>query len=139
VSNPDAASITRELLATFTGVHAATTWGDTFFCYDPDGRERTDLYFATLKTQDDEYDRASNLDRGGLFRLNVGVRGATFRALFAAGAPGPTTVDALFPHPVYGAAHWVSVISPTAATFESLRPLLAEAYALVISKHAKRA
>ncbi len=33
-------------------------------------------------------------------------------------------VDRLLPHPVYGRMHWVCVLNPSAATFESLRPCL---------------
>jgi predicted DNA-binding protein (MmcQ/YjbR family) len=34
---------------------------------------------------------------------------------------------------------WVCVLNPSAATFEAVRPLLAEAYELAVSKRAKRA
>jgi hypothetical protein len=142
----DEAQITDYITATFDGVQVASAWGDTFFYYNP-GRERPDeFYFATLKTTDDDYDRASNLDRPGVFRLNIGIRGASFRSLF--GAPRGesaaehdfTVLDRLLPHPVYGQANWVCVLNPSAVTFETaVRPLLAEAYALAVSKYAKRA
>jgi hypothetical protein len=49
-----------------------------------------------------------------------------------------TTVDKLLPHPVYGWMSWVSVLNPSAPTFEKVKPLLAEAHALAAAKYAKR-
>ena len=34
------------------------------------------------------------------------------------------------PHPVYGRMHWICVVNPSEATFETLMPSLAEAYAI---------
>ncbi len=39
-----------------------------------------------------------------------------------------TALDVLMPHPVYGRNHWVCVLNPSDATFEKLKPLLAEAH-----------
>jgi len=51
-----------------------------------------------------------------------------------------TALDQLLPYPVYGRMYWVCVLNPSAATFEAVvRPLLAEAYDLAVSKYAKRA
>jgi Family of unknown function (DUF6194) len=55
---------------TFAGVETMTTLGYTFFFYGPDRM----LPFATIATADNEGDRVSNLDRPGVFRLNIGVR-----------------------------------------------------------------
>jgi hypothetical protein len=51
-------------------------WGDSFFFYDPEGDEPADqrLPFATIVTQDyDGFDMASNLNRHGIYRLNLAV------------------------------------------------------------------
>jgi hypothetical protein len=61
-------------------------WGDTFFIHDPErnleGSRR--FPFATIVTQDyGDFDDKSNLNRPGVFRLNVGVSKETFRKLFA--------------------------------------------------------
>jgi hypothetical protein len=42
------------------------------------------------------------------------------------------------PHPVYGKMYWVCVLNPSAATFEAVKPLLAEAYQAAAGRHAKR-
>ena len=50
--------------------------GDVFFYYDPErDLDRTRSFpFATIVTKDyGDFDRASNLNRPGVFRLNIGL------------------------------------------------------------------
>jgi hypothetical protein len=147
----DEASITQYITGTFDGVHSVDAWGDTFFFYNPGRTLPDEIYFATLKSKDDEYDSASDLNRASVFRLNIGISKATYRSLF--GAPPSrrgagemadthydfSTLDQLLPHPVYGRMYWVCVLNPSDVTFQTtVRPLLAEAYDLAVSKYAKR-
>jgi hypothetical protein len=117
--------------------------GDTFFIFDP-RRNLTDKQrfpFATIVTKDyGEFDNLSNLDRPDVYRLNVGLSRETFRSLFPATAPTPdyTALDTLIPHPVYASQSYVSVLNPSAATFETVKPLLAEAYALAVKRVSNR-
>jgi hypothetical protein len=82
----DEASITRYIADTFDGVDVVVAsretgapevaWGDTFFSYDPDRdlEPKHRLPFATIVTKDyGDFDRASNLNRPGVFRLNIAV------------------------------------------------------------------
>jgi hypothetical protein len=144
----DETQVAEYITATFDGVHTVDAWGDTFFYYNPDQERPDEFYFATLKTKDDDYDRVSNLDRPGIFRLNIGVGRATYRSLVGApprsGESAPehdfTALDRLLPHPVYGQAFWVCVLNPSDATFQTVvRPLLAEAYDRAVSKYTKAA
>jgi hypothetical protein len=89
------ASITRYITDTLDGVDVVVAsreagspelaWGDTFFSYDP-GRQLPPARrfpFATIVTKDyGEFDCASQLDRPGVFRLNIGVSKETYRSLF---------------------------------------------------------
>ncbi|HYR54105.1 MAG TPA: DUF6194 family protein [Methylomirabilota bacterium] len=76
-----------------------------------------------------DFDNASKLDRPGVFRLNIGVSRKTFDPLFPEEVDHDfTALDVLMPHPVYGRNHWVCVLNPSDATFEKLKPLLAEAH-----------
>ena len=134
------ASISDYILRSFEHVEVASAYGDMFFFFNPTEGGPNEIYFATVKVSDNDLDKSSGLDRLGAFRLNMGVRHATFAGLFGAGwsqdeAGGGTTeydyslVNKLLPHPVYGGANWVCVLNPTAATFEgSIAPLLREAY-----------
>jgi hypothetical protein len=106
---------------------------------------------ATIVTKDyGDFDCASQLKRPGVFRLNIGVSKATYRSLFgpqptsspAGSAVGTghdfTALDQIMPHPVYAPQSWVCVLNPSAATFEAVRPLLADAYQQAVSRYAKR-
>jgi len=144
----DASSISEYISATFPGVDVAVgsreagspeiSWGDTFFIYDPnrdlEGPRR--FPFATIVTKDyGEFDDLSDLDRPGVFRLNIGVSKETYRSLFPAdGDHDFAALDRLMPHPVYGPNHWVCVLNPSEATFERVKPLLAEAHAIAVRR-----
>jgi hypothetical protein len=147
----DEAAIIQYITDTFDGSFTAAEWGDTFFYYNPGSKLPNDIYFATLKTGDDDYDRASNLDRPGVFRLNIGVSKDTYRRLFGAGPThigsgqneleghDLTALDRIMPHPVYASMGWVCVVNPGPETFDAVKLLLAEAYDRALAKFAKRA
>jgi hypothetical protein len=148
----DASEITRCITALFTGVGVQVAsrengapeiaWGDIFYFADVGGAEPPDrkFPFATIVTKDyGEFDCASNLNRPGVFRLNIGISKQTFAGLFPEPAEYDfTALDRLLPHPVYGKMYWVCVLNPSAATFEVVRPLLAEAFDLAAQRNARR-
>ena len=132
----DEASIEKHLAKELDDLQSVSKEGVTFFFYGPDRM----FPFATIVTKDNDYDRASQLDRPTVFRLNIGVAKATFATLF--GATGetekvydPTVLDQLMPHPVYAAQSWVCVLNPSEVTFQSVLPLLVEAYDRSVRKH----
>lgn len=147
--NEDA--IRRYVAETFAGVSTNVHDGDTFFTYDPDKNLPADRFwpFATMVTKDNDFDHLSNLNRSGVYRLNVGVGKETFRKLFGDGKPPSAetvaetgfdfaALDELMPHPTYGRMYWISVLSPSDATFEqTVRPLLKEAYDLSVARVSK--
>jgi len=116
--------------------------GDTFFIYDPDRnlQDKQRFPFATIVTKDyGDFDIASNLNREGVFRLNVGVSRETFRSLFHDDETYDfTALDRLMPHPVYGRQSWVCVLNPSAETFEQVKPLLREAYEIAVARVKRR-
>ena len=127
------------ITSTFEGVETAVNLGYTFFFYRDDHQHG----FATIASQGNQYEAVSRLDRPGVYRLSLGVGRATFDALFGPGkvdatAYDYTALDVLLPHPDYAAAHFLCVLSPSQATFERLRPLLAEAYDLAKARYARR-
>lgn len=125
--------ITQHLIDMLGGGHFEVADDNTFFFHGADNK----FPFATIVTKDNDFDSASKLNRPGVFRLNVGVGKETFRALFGEQPPVDidyTALDRLMPHPVYARMHWVSVINPSAATFETVKPLLAEARNLLIAR-----
>lgn len=106
-----------------------------FMSYDNDK-----FPFSTIVTADDAYDNASNLNREGYYRLNIGVGKGIFEDLFESLPQKKgfkayidtnidfTEEDKIFPHPVYGAMYWISVINPSEKTFESLKDYMHAAF-----------
>lgn len=142
-----ASEIVAYIADTFAGVNQVEASDDVYFIYDPnrDLPPQRQQPFATLVTGD-RHDTASNLDRDGVYRLNVGVSSETFRGLLGP-LPAPskefavletghdyTALDRLMPHPIYGALGWICVLNPSTATFERVRPLLDEAYARAVRR-----
>ena len=124
-------------------------WGDSFFFYDPDGDEAARKFpFATIVTKDyDGFDMASNLNRQGIYRLNVGVGRIRFEELVGySPAQHPsheedfdyTTLDCLLPHPAYAAQAWVSVLNPGDKTGGLARSLIVEAHGRAAQRHRPR-
>lgn len=142
-------AIIRYITGKFAGLDVPVSSGDSFFIYDPARNlppERR-MPFATLVTGD-HYETVSNLDREGVFRLNIGVGKQTFRSLF--GSPPTdeggtdtshdfTALDRIMPHPVYGRMYWLCVLNPSEATFETVKGLLAEAYELAVERYGRHA
>lgn len=96
-----------------------SNWGNRFFYVGPD-RMRP---FATIVIRNMRgFDEDSNLDRPGVFRLNIDLGRDEFQrqfgyppAKFADHRPGVdfTQLDRLMPHPMYGRQAWASIINPT--------------------------
>ena len=137
----DEAWVREYLLASFADIGVTDAGGDSYFFTDPKKLHP----FATLVTSD-AHDQVSDLNRPGVYRLNIGVSKQTFGTLFGseradAGAGGFdfSTPDRLMPHPVYGKMYWVCVLNPGAATFEAVKGLLAEAHEAGVRKRSKHA
>ena len=145
---PDA--VLAALLARHHGVVAIETWGETALFHNPGRTLPRGVYFATVKQRDGAHDRASRLDRPGVFRLSLGTSRDLFVARFgtpparpAKGAvvAGPwdfTALDQCTPHPVYGWMGWISILNPSAASFAALRPLADAAHARAVAGFEKR-
>ncbi len=144
----DERSITEYIKSSLDGVDVVVAskeggapeiaWGDSFFSYDPnrDLPESRRFPFATIVTKDyGDFDDQSDLDRPGVFRLNIGVSKETYDRLFPSdGDHDFAALDRLMPHPVYGRNHWVCVLNPSDATFDSVKPLIAEAHQIAVRR-----
>lgn len=104
------------------------SWGDAYFYYAPDGvmPERTQPY-GTIVTKNYPEDDASHLDEPDRFRVNIHV-GRERAAAVVANHTAPEAVDVIFPHPLYGAAGWVSVVNPASRTADTVLALLHDAH-----------
>lgn len=135
----DEQAVTRYILDTFANVETSDAFGYTFFFY----RDERMLPFVTIAAADNEHDRVSNLDRPGVFRVNIGVGKETFQSLF--GADGLrledydfAALDTLMPHPEYAAQSFICVLNPGDATLPKLPSLLAEAHVRAVQRYNRR-
>ena len=131
--------VTNYITSTFEQVETAVNLGYTFFFFSDDHMHA----FATIASNGNEYEQISKLDRPGVYRLNIGVSRETFRSLFGTKKINPgdydfTTLDTLLPHPDYSSQFFLCVLSPSEATFETIRPMLAEAYDIAMRRYSKR-
>ena len=132
-------SVVDYITKTFPDVETTESFGYTFFFY----RSERKFPFATLASSDNEYDRISNLDRPGVFRLNIGISKKTFQSLFGRAKVDVnnydfTALDVIMPHPEYASYHFICVLSPGEATFERVRLLLAEAYDIAVRRYSRQ-
>ncbi len=130
----DQAAVIASIQQAYDDVAVETIDGGSFLFA---GADRM-LPFVTV-VWSDAFDSASDLSRPGVFRLNIGVSKATFTGLVGSDDAGHdyTALDTVMPHPVYAAQSWVCVLNPSDATFESLRPLLAEAHQRAAERDAR--
>ena len=147
----DEAAILQYITETFEGLDILTDSGDTYIYYDPERSLPHDrrFPFATIVTGD-RYDTASDLDRPGVFRLNIGIGKPAYRSLFGPPPHTPVTggiietghdftaLDQILPHPIYSPLSWVCVLNPANETWESAEELLKDAYNLAVRNYAKR-
>ncbi len=137
-AGPDPETITTWILETYPETAFVEADGASFFSLDP---ERHFPNYATIVTRDDDYDRFSDLSREGVFRLNLGLDRETFERLVGDQAePDYTTLDRFFPHPVYAAQRYVSILNPSHATWtEEVIPLIRVAHDRLAAQRARHA
>jgi hypothetical protein len=124
-------------------------WGDSFVYYDSPGTdpETADrrFPFATEVVHDyPGFDEVSQLNRDGVFRVNVNVGKSRFEELVGyppsqhgdrRDAHDYAAVDTVLPHPAYGQQAWVSVVNPGERTSYLVRTLLVEARDRTAARH----
>jgi len=121
-------------------------WGDTFFYYDPDDSEANrKMPFATIVIKDyPGWDTASDLNRPGVFRLNISVGRHGYEDLFGHSPAGHaehdsdydyTALDQVIPHPVYATQGWVSILNPGPTTSAQAQQLLSGAHDRAVARH----
>jgi hypothetical protein len=134
----------------FDGIVSHKTWGEFSFFYNLGYKLPKGVYFCTIKEKDGENDKASHLNRAGIFRLNFELPSEEFIARFGSKPSRPrkgcaiqgswdfTQIDRLTPHPIYGWMGWVAVLNPSSKTFEQCKPLLQLAYNKSIEGYSRR-
>lgn len=130
-----------ELVASEENGAPEGAWGDRFFFVGPDRRQP----FATIVERDvPGFDEASQLDRPGVFRLNVELGRTEFARRF--GFPPKdfddhrsefdfARADRLVPHPGYALYGWASIVSPGPHMLDEIEQLITHARARAVDRH----
>ncbi len=142
--------IIEKIVSEFEGVVPKSSWGETSLFYNPGKLLPNGVYFCTIKEKDGDNDKASALDRGGVFRLSIGISKKSYEKHFGERPKRPqkggiidtghdfSALDELMPHPIYGWMSWVQILNPSAESFEKLLPLVEEAHSNAVIKFERK-
>ena len=119
-------------------VQREENFGYSFFFVGDDHR----LPFVTFTNSDNDYDNVSNLNREGVFRINIGVSKETFNNLI-----GPTNaedidysvLDVFLPHPDYARQHFICILNPVGDNVEETKRLIVEAHSIAEARFQRKA
>lgn len=121
--------VIRKISDRYEGVNEKKAYGETTFFYNPDRILKNGVYFCTIKEQDGPNDKASFLDRDGIFRISTGITREEFLKIFpmvpkraAKGGVVDESIDfkqtnKILMHPVYAWMSWICLQSPDEDTF----------------------
>lgn len=141
LAGPSAEEIVAYIRKTYPETVVLEAGGTWFFSFDA---EKHFPNFATIVTNND-YDDGSDLDRPGVYRLNLGLSRPTFERLVgdlldSKAPPDYTALDTLLPHPTYAAQLWISILNPSATRYRDVViPLIGEAHDRLAAQHARHA
>jgi len=119
-------------------VQREENFGYAFFFVGDDHR----LPFVTFANSDNDYDSVSNLNREGVFRINIGVSKETFQKLVGESKAEPvdyTQMDLFLPHPDYARQHFVCILNPSGANVETAKNLIVEAHSIAARRLQRKA
>lgn len=134
----------------YLGLNLVLAYGEQSYFYNPDNLLPRGIYFATIKERDGVNDKASHLDRDGVYRLSFGILPKSYDVLFGTKPQRPpkggivstghlfTQQNVLTPHPVYGWINWVQILNPDIEMIDSLFKLLDEKYEVVKKEYQKK-
>lgn len=125
-------------VAGLENVQRVENFGYTFFFVGDDHR----LPFVTLVNSDYDYDNVSNLNREGVFRVNIGINKETFKNLI--GESGSESVDysvlnVFLPHPDYAKQNFICILNPSGENIETTKKLIEEAHAIAAARLRRKA
>lgn len=125
-------------VAELENVQRVENFGYSFFFVGDDHR----LPFVTIANSDNDFDNVSNLNRDGVFRINIGVSKETFKKLIAEPSSelvDYSVLDVLLPHPDYSRQHFVCILNPSDENVETTKKLIVEAHAIAAVRLQRKA
>lgn len=120
-------------ITSLENVQQEEAYGYLFFFVGDDHR----LPFVTIANSDSEYDNVSNLNRAGVFRINIGISKKTFNSLIAQANAEPidySILDTFLPHPEYAKQSFVCILNPSGENIEVTKQLIMEAHSIAAAR-----
>jgi hypothetical protein len=124
-------------VAKLDNVQREENFGYIFFFVGDDHR----LPFVTIANSDNDYDRVSNLDREGVFRINIGVSKETFHSLLGDSSSENldySVLNVFLPHPDYAKQHFLCILNPSQENVEVTKQLMVEAHSIAAARLARK-
>ncbi len=118
-------------------VEREENYGYSFFFVGADHR----LGFVTIANSDNDYDSVSNLNRAGVFRLNIGVSRDSFDELVGSVDPASvdfTVLNTVMPHPEYAKQNFICILNPSGDNETLTKELIVEAHEIAATRYQHR-
>ena len=143
-------TIETYLLTTYQHLNPINSWGERSYFVNPDLKLKRGTYFATVKSKDGENDRASNLDREGVYRLNISLTPEKFNNIFGIKFSRPPKggiiignydfqkLNTFMPHPVYGWMNWIVINNPNLYNWQKCQEYLEIGYQKALQTSLKK-
>jgi len=123
----------EQFVANMDNVQREENFGYAFFFVGDDHL----VPFVSIADSDNEYDSVSNLNREGVFRINIGVSRATFHSLLGdtrAENIDYAALNVFLPHPEYAKQNFVCILNPLGQNVETTKKLMVEAHDLAAAR-----
>ena len=143
-------AIVKEIESAFDGVVPKSSWGETSMFYNPGRVLPNGVYFCTIKEKNGDNDKASSLNREGIYRLSIGIGKENYESLFGERPKRPskggiidtghdfTQPNVLMPHPIYGWMSWIQILNPSEEKFREILGLITASYDDAVTKFNKK-
>jgi len=119
----------EEYVMELSSAQREENFGYTLFFVGNDHR----LPFVTIANSDNDFDNVSNLDRNGVFRINIGVSKDTYNKLninLLVEDNDYSVLNMFLPHPHYAKQHFVCILNPIGDNLEQTKLLIVEAHSI---------
>jgi hypothetical protein len=123
----------EEFVAGLDNVQREDNFGYVFYFVGDDHR----LSFTTIANSDNEFDSVSNLNREGVFRINIGVSKKTFDLLLTDSSSKNidySVRNVFLPHPDYAKQHFICILNPSGENVDTTKQLIVEAHSIAANR-----
>jgi hypothetical protein len=129
----------ESFVAGLENVQREENYGYVFFFVGDDHL----LSFVTIANADNDWDNVSNLNRDGVFRINIGISRETFDRLIRKSAGNEpvdySVLNTFLPHPEYAKQNFICILNPSGENVQKTKELIMEAHAMAAKRFERKA